>query len=92
MTSVLLEELDCKTAVVGRISLDTLALISSLIPADRRASAYGIFNADFGLFWFLGSLLMAIPYDFSPPALIVSSMALQLIWIPVLLSVRKEPS
>jgi MFS family permease len=68
------------------------AVIAEMIPANRRASAYGIFNAAFGLFWFLGSLLMGILYDFSVPAVIVSSFALQLASVPVLLWMRGRPS
>jgi MFS family permease len=68
------------------------AVIAEMIPAHRRASAYGIFNAAFGLFWFLGSLLMGILYDFSVPAVIVCSVALQLASVPVLLWMRKTPS
>jgi len=68
------------------------AVIAEMIPANRRASAYGIFNAAFGLFWFLGSLLMGILYDFSVPAVIVSSFALQLASVPVLLWMRRRPS
>jgi len=68
------------------------AVIAEMIPANRRASAYGIFNAAFGLFWFLGSLLMGILYDLSVPAVIVCSVALQLASVPVLLWMRKTPS
>jgi MFS family permease len=66
------------------------AVIAEMIPAARRASAYGIFNAAFGLFWFLGSLLMGILYDVSVPALIVFSVVLQIAAVPVLLCVRKK--
>jgi len=68
------------------------AVIAEMIPANRRASAYGIFNAAFGLFWFLGSLLMGILYDLSVPAVIVCSVALQLASVPVLFWMRKTPS
>jgi len=68
------------------------AVIAEMIPADRRASAYGIFNAAFGLCWFLGSLLMGIFYDFSVPAVIACSVTLQLAAVPVLLSMRTRPS
>jgi hypothetical protein len=63
-----------------------------MIPADRRASAYGIFNAAFGLFWFLGSFVMGVLYDFSVPALIACSVTLQLAAVPVLLWMRTRPS
>jgi MFS family permease len=68
------------------------AVIAEMIPANRRASAYGIFNAAFGLFWFLGSLVMGLLYDLSVPAVILVSLALQLGSVPVLLSMRKISS
>jgi MFS family permease len=68
------------------------AVIAEMIPANRRASAYGIFNAAFGLFWFLGSLVMGLLYDISVPAVILVSFALQLGSVPVLLWVRKTSS
>ncbi|HXG52684.1 MAG TPA: MFS transporter [candidate division Zixibacteria bacterium] len=66
------------------------AVVAELIPGDRRASAYGIFNAAFGLFWFAGSLVAGILYDVSLHALVAASMALQLISVPVLLAVRTK--
>ena len=41
------------------------AVIAGMVSADRRATAYGIFNAGFGVFWFLGSALMGVLYDVS---------------------------
>ena len=41
------------------------AVIAGMVSADRRATAYGIFNAGFGVFWFLGSALMGVLYDMS---------------------------
>ena len=67
------------------------AAIAEMVPVDRRGSAYGIFNAGFGILWFLGSALMGILYDISIPSLIVFSVVVQLASIPLLLSVRKEP-
>ena len=64
------------------------AVVAEMIPAKRRASAYGIFNAAFGLSWFLGSLLMGILYDFSLPAVMVCSVVLQVASVPVLLWLR----
>jgi MFS family permease len=58
------------------------AAIADMIPADKRASAYGVFNAGFGLFWFIGSALMGIFYDISIPVLIAFSVIAQLASIP----------
>jgi MFS family permease len=67
------------------------AAIAEMVPMDRRGSAYGIFNAGYGIFWFLGSALMGILYDISIPSLVVFSVVAQLASIPLLLWVRKEP-
>jgi MFS-type transporter involved in bile tolerance (Atg22 family) len=64
------------------------AVIPEMVPSDRRGSSYGIFNTGFGVFWFLGSALMGILYDISLPALVIFSVAAQLVAIPVLLMVK----
>ena len=66
------------------------AAIAEMVPINRRASAYGIFNAGYGLLWFLGSALMGFLYDVSIPYLILFSVAAQLASVPVFLFVRKE--
>jgi MFS family permease len=58
------------------------AAIANMIPANKRGSAYGVFNAIYGVFWFLGSALMGIFYDISIPALIAFSVIAQLASIP----------
>jgi MFS family permease len=67
------------------------AAIAGMVPMDKRSTAYGIFNAVFGLFWFLGSALMGILYDVSVPSLIVFSIVMQLGSIPFFILIRKEP-
>jgi len=66
------------------------AAIAEMVPANRRASAYGIFNAGYGLLWFVGSALMGFLYDVSIPYLILFSVAAQLASVPVFLFVRSE--
>jgi predicted MFS family arabinose efflux permease len=41
------------------------AAIADMVAADKRGSAYGIFNTGYGVFWFLGSALMGYLYDIS---------------------------
>ena len=67
------------------------AAIAEMVPMNKRSTAYGIFNAGFGLFWFLGSALMGILYDISVPSLIVFSVVMQLASIPFFISIRKKP-
>ena len=68
------------------------AALADMVPRDRRATGYGIFNTGFGLFWFLGSALMGILYDFSLGSLIFFSVIIQLGSIPIFLKISKEIS
>ena len=66
------------------------AAVAAMVPQQRRPSAYGIFTGAYGVFWFAGSAIIGKLYDVSLPALIVFSVALQLIAIPVFLVVGKR--
>ncbi len=68
------------------------AAIAGMVPAERRGTAYGVFNTGYGLFWFLGSALMGILYDISIPTLIVFSVLIQLGSVPLLLLLIKKPA
>jgi MFS family permease len=71
------------------------AVVTGIVPLQRRGSAFGIFNTGYGLAWFAGSVLMGVLYDYSRGTLILVSMALQLAAIPALIwvnrQVRREP-
>ena len=64
--------------------------IVDMISANKRGSAYGVFNAGYGLFWFLGSAVMGIFYDISIPLLIAFSVITQLASIPFLIMAKKK--
>ncbi len=66
------------------------AAVASMSPADRRGTAFGTFNMNFGIFWFLGSALMGALYDRSIPALILFSVSFQLLAIPLLVAVSRR--
>ncbi len=65
------------------------AAVAEMVAANRRAAAYGIFNAGYGLFWFAGSTALGILYDVSIPALVIFSVVTQLISVPIFLWVRR---
>jgi MFS family permease len=65
------------------------AAVAGMVAADRRASAFGVFNAGYGIAWFLGSALMGVLYDLSLPALVGFSVAVQLAALPLLLLIRR---
>jgi MFS family permease len=66
------------------------AAVATMVPQQRRPSAYGLFTAGYGLFWFIGSVIIGRLYDFSISALIVFSVVAQLVAIPVFMNVRKR--
>ncbi len=61
-----------------------------MVPANKRGTAYGIFNTGYGLFWFLGSSLMGFLYDSSIPTLVIFSVVVQLAAVPVLITTREQ--
>lgn len=65
------------------------AVVANMVPADKRAGAYGIFNMAYGVLWFAGSALIGVLYDVSLPALIVFSISAQVLSIPILLFIAK---
>ncbi len=58
------------------------AAVAKMVPLERRASAYGIFTAAYGISWFIGSAIIGVLYDFSMPALIAFSVLAELAAIP----------
>lgn len=65
------------------------AVVATMSSAGRRATAFGTFNLSFGIFWFLGSALMGVLYDLSIPALVVFSVAIQLVGVPLMVAVMR---
>lgn len=68
------------------------AAVAEMVPIARRGTGYGIFNTGYGIFWFLGSALMGVLYDFSLVSLVIFSVVAQLASVPLLLLVRKGAS
>jgi MFS family permease len=66
------------------------ACLGRLVSADRRGSAYGIFDTTFGVFWSVGSAAMGLLYGYSLTALVIFSVVAQLSSVPLLLSVRRN--
>ena len=66
------------------------AVVAPMVPADRRASAYGLFTAGYGIFWFIGSAIMGILYDRSITATIVFCVLTQLAAVPFFIKVKDQ--
>lgn len=52
--------------------------ISQVVSMNKRGTAFGAFNAAYGVLWFLGSVTMGVLYDFSLLALVVFGISAQL--------------
>ncbi|MCL5884094.1 MAG: MFS transporter, partial [Deltaproteobacteria bacterium] len=65
------------------------AAVAGMAAREKRGTAYGIFNAAYGVSWFLGSAFMGLLYDVSLHAVVVFAVVMQLGSIPLLLLVRK---
>jgi MFS family permease len=61
------------------------SVVADLSSPDRRAGAFGVFHAVFGVAWFAGSALLGWLYDVQPLALAAVSAGCQLVAIPVLI-------
>jgi MFS family permease len=77
---------------IGMGAQDSLlkALLSRMIEANKRSTAFGVFDTGFGIAWFVGSATMGLLYDRSIIALVVFSVALQLAALPMLLLANKQ--
>jgi predicted MFS family arabinose efflux permease len=66
------------------------AVVGPMVPVQRRASAYGVFTAGYGVAWFLGSAAIGILYDLSIAATIAFCVVLELAAVPIFVLVARE--
>lgn len=67
------------------------AAVSPMVSGRRRASAFGVFTAGYGIFWFIGSAAIGILYDLSVPAVIAFCMVTQLAAVPIFVWIGRRP-
>jgi hypothetical protein len=65
------------------------AAVAPIVPPQRRASAFGLFTAGYGISWFVGSAVMGVLYDVWLPALILFSVVAEIASLPLFLRVRQ---
>jgi len=66
------------------------AAVATMVPMERRPSAYGFFTGIYGLFWFAGSVVIGILYDHSVLAVIAFCVIVELASIPLFISVKQR--
>src|SRR5438309_1114161 len=77
---------------VGMGAQDSLlkAVLTKVVSAAKRSTAFGLFDTGFGIAWFLGSAAMGFLYDKSITAVIVFSVVFQLLALPIFFWGRAE--
>lgn len=65
------------------------AAVAGMVAPERRASAYGIFTAAYGIFWFLGSAAIGLLYDLSIRAAVAFCVAAGVASLPFFFAVRR---
>lgn len=64
--------------------------LAEIVPSERRGLAYGLFNAAYGLAWFLGSTVMGILYGLAASHVILLAVVLELSSLPFLTLLRRQ--
>lgn len=66
------------------------AAVTPMVPANRRASAFGLFTAGYGVAWFAGSAAIGILYDRSVLSAMVFCVVMEIAAIPLFLWVSRR--
>jgi len=77
---------------IGMSAQGTLfqAMLTHVISAQKRSTAFGLFDTGFGVAWFIGSAAMGLLYEKSVVAVALFSMILQLAAIPVIFIANRQ--
>jgi MFS family permease len=77
---------------IGMSGQDSLlrAMLTGVIPPEKRSTAFGLFDTGYGIAWFLGSALMGLLYDTSIMSVVMFSVSLQLAAVPVFFIANKK--
>jgi MFS family permease len=66
------------------------AMLTGVIPPQKRSTAFGLFDTGYGIAWFLGSAVMGLLYDKSILAVALFSVSLQLAALPLFFIANKQ--
>lgn len=67
------------------------AFVADLVPSDRRGTAYGLYNLAFGITVFPASLLFGALYEWGAAVAFLTSAAISIAAMLMLLSIRPQP-
>ncbi len=63
------------------------AAVAPMVPREHRASAFGLFTAGYGVFWFAGSAVIGILYDVSLSVTVAFCVIAELAAVPIFVRV-----
>ena len=66
------------------------AMLTGVIPPQKRSTAFGLFDTGYGIAWFVGSAVMGLLYDKSILAVALFSVSLQLAALPLFFIANKQ--
>lgn len=66
------------------------AAVAGMVPAERRGTAYGFFNAGYGFAWFAGSAALGALYDASLFGLLALAVTAQIAAAALFLTLRQS--
>jgi predicted MFS family arabinose efflux permease len=66
------------------------AMLTGVIPPQKRSTAFGLFDTGYGIAWFIGSAVMGLLYERSVVAVALFSVSLQLTALPFLFIANKK--
>jgi predicted MFS family arabinose efflux permease len=66
------------------------AMLTGVIPPQKRSTAFGLFDTGYGIAWFLGSAVMGLLYEKSILAVALFSVCLQLAALPIFFVANKK--
>lgn len=66
------------------------AMLTHVISAQKRSTAFGLFDTGFGVAWFLGSAMMGLLYEKSVVCVALFSTVLQLAAIPLIFIANRQ--
>jgi MFS family permease len=66
------------------------AAVGHMVSGDRRASAYGIFTAGYGIAWFAGSTAIGLLFGVSLPLVVAFSLVAELAALPFFVATRRQ--
>jgi MFS family permease len=66
------------------------AMLTGVIPRQKRGTAFGLFDTGYGIAWFIGSAVVGLLYEKSVFAVVMFLVILQVAAIPVLFIANKK--